>query len=50
MAENTTTLPYETTEDVASAAAFVAALIPTGVVFHATVERSKFIITFTGGY
>jgi hypothetical protein len=50
MSENTTTLPYATTEDISSAAQFIAALIPTGVTFQSIVTGQRMIITFTGGY
>jgi len=50
MAENTLTLPYSTTEDVQDAARFIAALIPSGVVFYAMVSNGRMVITFTGGH
>lgn len=50
MAENTTTLPYYTSEDVVNAAVFIAAMVREGVLFHSSVESNKMVITFTGGH
>lgn len=51
MADKTVTLPYNSTDEIKSAATFIAGLIENStVIFSVEVNGRRMIITFTGGY